>query len=100
MAESKAQAIHEPPAHDFRPSRGQQKQVSALMDVVRKEGARLQISPERLATRRDIEALVFSGRVGAFGHGWRKHSFGERLLQLAEKGSENIEPIELAAPLA
>jgi ribonuclease D len=100
LADSKAQAIHEPPAQDFRPSRGQQKQVSALMDVVRKEGARLQISPERLATRRDIEALVFSGRVGAFGHGWRKHSFGDQLLQLAAKGSENLEPIEVVTPLA
>ena len=98
LADSKRQAIHESPAQDFRPSRGQQKQVSALMDVVRKEGARLEISPERLATRRDIEALVFSGRVGAFGHGWRRENFGERLMQLAKKDAEHIDP-KIAAPL-
>ena len=89
LSDSKAQAINEPPAQDFRPSRTQQKQVASLMDVVRKEGARLHISPERLATRRDIEALVFSGRVGNLGQGWRWHSFGERLIKLAGKEAEN-----------
>jgi ribonuclease D len=89
LSDSKAQAIHEPPAQDFRPSRAQQKQVASLMDVVRKEGARLHISPERLATRRDIEALVFSDRIGAFGQGWRWHNFGERLIKLASKEAGN-----------
>jgi ribonuclease D len=89
LSDSKSQAIDEPPAQDFRPSRPQQKQVASLMDVVRKEGARLHISPERLATRRDIEALVFSGRVGGFGQGWRWHSFGERLVKLARNEVEN-----------
>jgi ribonuclease D len=83
IADSKERAIHEPPAKDFRPTREQQKQVTTLMEVVRKEGTRLHISPERLATRRDIEALVFSGRIGAFGRGWRKYCFGERLANLA-----------------
>ena len=93
LSNSKAQAINEPPAQDFRPSRDQQKQVASLMDVVRKEGARLHISPERLATRRDIEALVFSGRVGGFGHGWRLHTFGERLIKLAGKEAGNDAPL-------
>lgn len=87
--DSKAQAIHEPPAQDFRPSRAQQKQVASLMEFVRKEGVRLHISPERLATRRDIEALVFSGRVGGFGQGWRWHNFGERLIKLAGNEAGN-----------
>jgi len=58
------------------------------MEVVRKESTRLHVSPERLATRRDIEALVFSGRIGAFGHGWRFESFGERLIKIAESEKE------------
>jgi hypothetical protein len=49
----------------------------------------LHISPERLATRRDIEALVFSGRVGGFGQGWRWHNFGERLIKLAGNEAGN-----------
>lgn len=88
IAESKEQAANEPPARDFRPSRAQQKAVTALMEVVRKESTRLHVSPERLATRRDIEALVFSGRIGAFGHGWRFESFGERLIKIAESEIE------------
>jgi ribonuclease D len=85
LSDSKAQAANEGPARDFRPTRSQQKKVTNLMDFVRKEGARLHISPERLATRRDIEALVFSGRIGGFGQGWRFHSFGEQLIKMAEK---------------
>jgi len=85
LADSKMNALNEPPARDMRPTRSQQKKVSSLMEFVRKEGARLHISPERLATRREVEALVFSGRVGGFGQGWRHHSFGERLIKTAEK---------------
>jgi ribonuclease D len=85
LNESKANAINEPPARDFRPTREQQKKVAALMDFVRKEGARLHISPERLATRRDIEGLVFGGRIGGFGQGWRRESFGERLIKMAQE---------------
>jgi ribonuclease D len=85
LNESKANASNEPPARDFRPTREQQKQVAALMDFVRKEGARLHISPERLATRRDVEGLVFSGRIGGFGQGWRRESFGERLIKMAQE---------------
>jgi ribonuclease D len=85
LQESKARAIDEPPARDFRPTREQQKKVGELMDFVRKEGTRLQISPERLATRREVEALAFSGRVGSFGQGWRLQNFGEQLIKMAEK---------------
>jgi ribonuclease D len=88
IVDSKEQAANEPPARDFKPSRAQQKAVTSLMEIVRKESTRLHVSPERLATRRDIEALVFSGRIGAFGHGWRFESFGERLIKLAESEIE------------
>jgi ribonuclease D len=84
LQESKASAIDEPPARDFRPTREQQKQVAALMDFVRKEGARLEISPERLTTRREVEALVFSGRMGNFSKGWRRQIIGSGLIALAE----------------
>jgi ribonuclease D len=97
---SKANALNEPPARDFRPTRDQQKKVSELMDFVRKEGARLHISPERLATRRDVEALAFSGRVGGFGRGWRRESFGERLIKLTETlFDKDLENKNAAEPL-
>jgi hypothetical protein len=43
----------------------------------------MQIAPELLATRRDIEQLVFSGRADTIGSGWRREVIGERLIALA-----------------
>ena len=88
LADSKANAANEPPASNFRPTRAQQKQVTAMMDFIRKQSAHLHVSAERLATRREIEALVFSGRIGAFGQGWRHHAFGKQLILMAEKDRE------------
>ena len=85
IADSKAQAAHEPPARIFKPTPSEVGKITKLMELVRKEGARLHISPERLATRREVEALVFSGRLGGFAQGWRRHCFGERLIRTAEK---------------
>ncbi len=83
LADSKAQAGNEKPASSFRPSPGQQKAVRTLMEFVRKQSAHLHISPEHLATRRDIEALVYNDVLGPFARGWRLASFGERLLAVA-----------------
>jgi ribonuclease D len=88
VVDAKIAAIHEPPARDFRPSSSQQRQVTKLMNYVRQQSVALQISPERLATRRDIEALVYGGRIGAFGGGWRKAVFGDRLVELAALDKE------------
>jgi len=101
IADSNASAGSEPPANRFRPSRGQQKTVSALMEFVRKQSIHLHVSPERLATRREVEALVFSGRIGTFGQGWRRASFGKRLIELAEQYKEPLQETaseKIAAP--
>jgi ribonuclease D len=85
IAEARQNGVHEKPASDFRPSTAQQKVVRNLMEYVRKQGAQLRVSPEYLATRRAIEGLVFSGTIGAFGHGWRFQSFGEQLIKAADE---------------
>ena len=41
----------------------------------------LKISPELLATRRDIEQLVFSRRSDRLMNGWRRAVIGERLVR-------------------
>ena len=53
--------------------------------IIRKESERLRISPELLATRRDIEQLVFTGKLGAPAEGWRREVIGQALLELAAK---------------
>jgi len=85
LVDSKAQAVNEPPARIFRPTQSEQKKIASLMELVRAEGAQLHVSPERLTTRREIEAYVFNGRLGGFAHGWRRHAFGERLMQAADQ---------------
>lgn len=70
-----------------RPSRPEPTQlalVTKLMNFVRGHAHALQVSPELLATRRDIEQLVFSGRTEHLLEGWRREAVGERLLALAE----------------
>lgn len=84
MEAGKANSANEKPASDFRPSATQQKNIRSLMDLVRKHAARLRVTPERLATRRDIESLVYSGRKGVFASGWRNETFGAELLKFAE----------------
>ena len=55
--------------------------VAKLQQVVRDQAAALGLSPEVLATRRDVEALVFPGRgEPAVLHGWRRAAIGEKLL--------------------
>ena len=54
--------------------------VTKLMNFVRTQSSELRISPELLATRRDIEQLVFSARPDRLARGWRRDIIGERLL--------------------
>lgn len=56
--------------------------VTELMGVVRSQALQLSIAPELLATRRDVEQLVFSGRSEQLLSGWRRTLIGERLLGL------------------
>lgn len=66
-----------------KPDPQQLARVTRLMNVVRAEAARLHIAPELLATRRDAEQLVFSGRTDHLQRGWRAQAIGERLIALA-----------------
>lgn len=67
-----------------RPEPAQLVLVTKLMNFVRGHAHALQVSPEVLATRRDIEQLVFSGRTEHLLAGWRREAIGERLLALAQ----------------
>jgi ribonuclease D len=63
-----------------RADKAQLARISALMALVRDAAVRLQISPELLATRRDIEQFVFTGRLGNPAQGWRKAVIGNVLM--------------------
>lgn len=65
-----------------RPDPQQIAKVARLMAYVRAEGERLKISPELLATRRDIETLVFSRQSPRLSTGWRHDAIGARLAAL------------------
>ena len=57
--------------------------VTKLMNFTRAQAEQLKVSPEMLATRRDVEQLVFSRRTGHLLEGWRRDVIGERLIALA-----------------
>lgn len=63
-----------------RPEPQQLAMVTKLMNFARATAEELKISPELLATRRDVEQLVFSRRTDRLGTGWRKDVIGDRLL--------------------
>ncbi len=57
------------------------RRVAKLQQSVRDRAAALEVSPEVLATRRDVEALVFKDRPeSAVLRGWRRAVIGEQLL--------------------
>jgi ribonuclease D len=73
-----------------RPDPREQALVTRLLTMIREEAARSQIAPELLATRRDVEQLVFSGRSEHLLRGWRRALIGERLVQTAVEGLQAI----------
>lgn len=84
VAQGLSNAANEGPAvMPARPEPEQTAQVTKLMAFVRAEAARQAIAPELLATRRDAEQLVFSGRSDHLLQGWRRDVIGERLVALA-----------------
>lgn len=64
-----------------RPEQRQLARVTSLMAFVRAEAQRLQMGAELLATRRDIEQLVFKERAERFERGWRATAIGAALLE-------------------
>ena len=73
----------------FRPEPEQMARVNALMAFVRSEAERLQVSPELLATRKELEQLVFSNKRDSLLNGWRADVIGKRLIEMAERDSAN-----------
>lgn len=63
-----------------RPEPQQLALVSKLMNFTRSTAEQLQVSPELLATRRDVEQLVFSRRADKLSAGWRKDVIGDPLI--------------------
>jgi ribonuclease D len=66
-----------------RPDPKEQSLVTRLLTLIREEAAKSQIAPELVATRRDVEQLVYSGRTDHLLRGWRREVIGERLVELA-----------------
>jgi ribonuclease D len=85
IATARTRASDESAQPAFKPTRGQIKKVTRLMDFVRQEGAKLGISPELLITRREVERLAYFGKAGSFTEGWRGPAFGHRLVELANE---------------
>lgn len=68
-----------------RPEPQQVAKVTKLMNLARTTAEELKISPEILATRRDVEQLVFSRRTDRLSSGWRKDVIGDRLIAMAQE---------------
>lgn len=86
VVQGKDNSADEPPS--FVPSRPEPEvlaRITKLLAFVRAEAEALAIAPELLATRRDVEQLVFSGRAGQLLTGWRREVFGERLVAMAQE---------------
>jgi ribonuclease D len=70
-----------------RPTPEETARAAILMQAVRKRATELGIGTEVLATRRDVEAMVFGTadlERSPLLRGWRRAVIGERLLQLAK----------------
>lgn len=68
-----------------RPEAQQVAMVTRLMNLARATAEELKISPEILATRKDVEQLVFSRRTDRLSTGWRKDVIGDRLIATAQE---------------
>ncbi len=86
IAQGRSGAAAEGPAFvSSRPEPQQMARVTRLLALVREEASRSSIAPELLATRRDIEQLVFAARADHLLQGWRRAVIGERLALAARE---------------
>jgi ribonuclease D len=74
-----------------RPQPQQLALVTKLMNVAREIAQHAKINAEVLATRRDIEQLVFARRTEHLLSGWRRDIIGEPLLAAARQSGLEIE---------
>jgi ribonuclease D len=82
VREAKVDAGDEDTARSGRPDPIRIELANRLMQTVRDEATRLGITPELLATRRDIDLLVNGVTDSAVLRGWRRDIVGERLRQM------------------
>lgn len=81
VKQGRANAGSEAPAMvPARPDPALVARTTKLLALVRSEAQRLEVAPELLATRRDVEQIVFSGRSDHMTTGWRREAIGEKLL--------------------
>jgi ribonuclease D len=76
---AQAQPTDDEPARSGRPDPEVVALAARLMQVIRDEASRLEISPELLATRRDIDALAQGEASSSLLTGWRGQVVGEAL---------------------
>jgi len=72
------------PSQDARPNPAQKAVIDRLGKIVESRAAELQVSPEILAPRGELKALVLSTRARRDSHaltGWRREEIGTRLLE-------------------
>jgi ribonuclease D len=74
-----------------RPQPQQLALVSKLMNVARETAQQAKINAELLATRRDVEQLVFAGRTEHLLNGWRREVIGEPLVAVARESGLRID---------
>lgn len=81
VKQGRANAASEAPAMvPARPDPALVARTTKLLALVRSEAQRLDVAPELLATRRDVEQIVFSGRSDHMTTGWRREVIGEKLI--------------------
>jgi ribonuclease D len=79
-----AAAVPEPPAplpQRRRPDPEQVEQVTRLADLTRRVAGSLELAPEILATRRELEQFARGVHEGPLLRGWRRAVIGEELLK-------------------
>jgi len=67
-------------AADLRPTTEQKALINRLGQIVDQRAAEIAVSPEILATRGELKAMVMNGSETAAQRGWRRQEIGERLL--------------------
>jgi ribonuclease D len=67
-------------SHPPRPEPQQLALVTRLMSLIRTRAEEMAVSPELLATRKDVEQLVFSGKTEHLLEGWRAEAIGKTLV--------------------
>jgi ribonuclease D len=78
---AQTQAAEPEPSRDPRPTPEQKAQIDRLARMVDASAAQLNVSPEILAPRSEIKALVMGERRVQALVGWRRSEIGERLLE-------------------